>query len=48
VSHATPGAIIYLHDGKHADHVQFVQSVEWIIQRLQAEGYRFVRLDEGE
>lgn len=50
IRRAKPGGIIDLHDGgenrDHVDRSKIVRSVEEIVDLLQAEGYKFVTLDE--
>jgi peptidoglycan-N-acetylglucosamine deacetylase len=50
VKSAHPGAIILLHDGLNTDHAanqsETVQALPVIIERLRAEGYRFVTVPE--
>ena len=50
VNETTPGAIILLHDGlnldHHADRTATVEALPRIIEKLRAEGYRFVTVPE--
>ena len=45
IANITPGAIIYLHDGKSSDVEEFLRSVELTIIELRNQGYEFVRVD---
>jgi chitin deacetylase len=47
ITNASPGSIIYLHDGKSNGKEEFIKSVELIIDGLRREGYAFVRIDYG-
>lgn len=47
IANASPGSIIYLHDGKDSDRDEFIRSLELIITGLSEQGYSFVRLDQN-